>query len=300
MRYHLQHATTCAYSDPVSESRHLARLRPRDTPTQRVLSHDLLFDPQPVQHITRLDSFGNEVAWITIQRSHQQLKVVSRAEVETLPPPPESEVPDLPWDEVRLALAEDFTGVHLEAMPFLFPSPLAPTSADLAAWAEPSFPPGRPLGEAAVDLRGRLFRDFTFDPEATNVSTPVAEVLKHKRGVCQDFAHLMIAGLRSLGLAARYVSGYLETLPPPGKAKLVGADASHAWVSVYLPGRGWLDLDPTNDCGTGERHITVAWGRDYTDVAPLRGVTLGGGEQTLTVAVDVTPSAQTEAQPPES
>jgi transglutaminase-like putative cysteine protease len=145
------------------------------------------------------------------------------------------------------------------------------------------------LGEAASALSARLHRDFTFDPEATHVSTPVAEVLLHRRGVCQDFAHLLIGGLRSLGLAARYVSGYIETRPPPGKARLVGADASHAWVSVHLPGFGWLDLDPTNDCPADERHITLAWGRDYADVTPLRGVTLGGGEQTLEVAVDVEP-----------
>jgi transglutaminase-like putative cysteine protease len=290
MRYRVRHLTRSRYIDPVSEARHLARLCPRETPTQRVWRHALQVDPAPAWRTSRVDAFGNTVIWMLVQTAHRELHVLSEAEVETRPESPEAPpVPACTWEEARDALALDFTGAHLTALPFLFPSPLAPTSADLAAWALPSFPPGRPLAEAVADLRGRLHREFTFDPAASHVATPVAETLRLRRGVCQDFAHLMISGLRSLGLAARYVSGYLETLPPPGKPKLQGADASHAWVSVYLPGGGWIELDPTNDCPAGERHLTLGWGRDYADVAPLRGVTLGGGEQTLEVSVDVVP-----------
>ena len=171
-----------------------------------------------------------------------------------------------------------------------FASPLIPVDSVFAAYAKPSFPPGRPILEGVKDLNRRIFKDFAFDPTATDFATPVAKVLQQRRGVCQDFAQVMIACFRSLGLPARYVSGYLETLPPPGQPKLVGADASHAWVSVYCGDEvGWTDADPTNNVLPGSRHITLAWGRDFGDVSPLRGITIGAGEQVLQVSVDVLP-----------
>jgi len=192
-----------------------------------------------------------------------------------------------PWEAVRERVAADTTTPGLEARDFVLPSAFVPPDDAVWDYARASFPPGRPLLEAVRDLTRRIHQEFRYDPGFTTIVTPLAEVLAHRRGVCQDFAHLQIACLRSLGLPARYVSGYLETLPPPGKAKLQGADASHAWVSVYDPEQGWTDFDPTNDQLVGEQHITTAWGRDYGDVTPLKGIIFGGGEHTLEVAVDV-------------
>jgi transglutaminase-like putative cysteine protease len=190
---------------------------------------------------------------------------------------------------VREALCVDRSAEGLEACQFAFDSSSIKVNAELASYAVPSFAPGRPLLEAALDLTGRIHRDFRYDPSATSLATPLEEVLALRRGVCQDFAHLQIGCLRSLGLSARYVSGYLHTVPPAGSARLVGADASHAWVSLYCPGLGWIDLDPTNDMIPQEMHIVLAWGRDYDDVSPIKGVNLGGGRQSVRVAVSVTP-----------
>jgi transglutaminase-like putative cysteine protease len=175
----------------------------------------------------------------------------------------------------------------LDAYQFIFVSPMVAVNADVHAYAQTSFPPGTPILEGGMDLMQRIFTEFAYDKAASTVDTPVEQVLANRRGVCQDFSHLAIACFRSLGLAARYVSGYLETLPPPGKPKMIGADASHAWVSLYVPDEGWVDLDPTNNIIPGERHVTLAWGRDYSDVAPVKGVVMGGGLHTLSVEVDV-------------
>jgi transglutaminase-like putative cysteine protease len=175
----------------------------------------------------------------------------------------------------------------LSAREFVFDSPLVRAHPSLAAYAEPTFRPGRPIVEAILELNHRIETEFAYDPSATDISTPLAQVLRQRRGVCQDFAHVAVGCLRSMGLAARYVSGYLETMPPPGMPRLVGADASHAWASVFLPDFGWLDLDPTNDLLPSGRHIVVGWGRDFSDISPLIGVVLGGGQHRLTIGVDV-------------
>lgn len=289
MQYEVRHRTVYQYPEQVAESHHLARLRPLTDGTQRCLSHELRIVPEPGAMEERVDAFGNSFTFFALQAAYEKLTVEALSVVETLP----GQVTDLqaspPWEEVVELLAEDTTARHLEAQPFRFPTLQVPVSEALADYALLSFTPGCPMLAAARDLTSRIFRDFRFDPAATTVSTPVETVLRKKRGVCQDFAHLGIACLRSLGLAVRYVSGYLETAPPPGKPRLVGADASHAWFSVYCPRSGWVDFDPTNNCIPGPRHLRLAMGRDYSDVSPLRGVTLGGGEHAPKVMVDVLP-----------
>jgi transglutaminase-like putative cysteine protease len=244
----------------------------------------------PVGRGVHVDSYGNITQYFEIEGKHEVLEVISRSLVEVLPSvhPDPSLTPR--WEEVRDSCQLEKLTPGSEAGAFRFASPMVPLGVDFASYARSEFTPGRPVLEAVLGLTGRIFRDFKFDPRATDVSTPVSEVFKKRAGVCQDFAHLMLACLRSLGLPGRYVSGYLETAPPPGKVRLTGADASHAWVSVFCgEGAGWIDADPTNNLLPGERHITVAWGRDFSDVSPLRGVTLGAGGQRLAVAVDVIP-----------
>lgn len=289
MHYELTHRTVYTYEHEVALSHHLVRLTPRELPSQRCLSHALEVVPHPVRASPRTDYFGNPTELFVIEGAHREFAVTARSRVERLPRPDPPIDHALAWDEVRELCRGDRVTVALEACEFAFGSPQVPRRPAFAAYAAPSFPPGRPLCEAVLDLTRRIHREFKFDPKATTVSTPVDQVLREKRGVCQDFAHFEIACLRSLGLPARYVSGYLETLPPPGKPKLVGADASHAWLAFFLPGSGWIDIDPTNNVLPDQRHITVAWGRDYQDVAPIRGVILSGGEHELQVAVDVNP-----------
>lgn len=292
MLYQLRHLTTYEYPEKVSESHHLARLRPMDDGGQRCLSHAMTIQPEPDVREERKDVFGNWFTFFAQQGSYDVLTVEAVSVVETSP----GVVLDLeaspPWEEVADLLAEDDSAAHLEAQPFRFRSPQVPTGEAMADYARLSFTPGGPLLAAARDLTARIFRDFKFDPAATTISTPVETVLRQKRGVCQDFAHLEIACLRSLGLAVRYVSGYLETAPPPGKPRLVGADASHAWISLYCPVAGWVDFDPTNNCIPGVRHLRLAWGRDFSDVSPLRGVTYGGAGEQPQVMVDVIPQGE--------
>ncbi|MDB6070105.1 MAG: transglutaminase domain protein [Verrucomicrobiales bacterium] len=295
MQYLVRHRTVYHYPDKVAESHHLARLRPLDDGGQRCLRHVLTIDPAPGVREERQDAFGNPFVFFAQQAAYDVLCVEAVSLVETS----SGRVTDLeaspPWEEVVDLLAEDAAAVHLEAQPFRWPTAQVPVGDAMADYARLSFTPGCPLLSAARDLTGRIFRDFRFDPLATTVSTPVETVLKQKRGVCQDFAHLAIACMRSLGLAVRYVSGYLETAPPPGKPRLVGADASHAWISVYCPRSGWVDFDPTNNCIPGHRHLRLARGRDYADVSPLRGVTFGGGGQQPKVMVDVIPQEEGKA-----
>jgi len=274
----------------VTVSHHMARLAPRSLPSQRCPWHELEVQPVPVGRGVHVDSYGNITQYFEIEGKHEVLEVISRSLVEVLPSvhPDPSLTPR--WEEVRDSCQLEKLTPGSEAGAFRFASPMVPLGVDFASYARSEFTPGRPVLEAVLGLTGRIFRDFKFDPRATDVSTPVSEVFKKRAGVCQDFAHLMLACLRSLGLPGRYVSGYLETAPPPGKVRLTGADASHAWVSVFCgEGAGWIDADPTNNLLPGERHITVAWGRDFSDVSPLRGVTLGAGGQRLAVAVDVIP-----------
>ncbi|HSO20151.1 MAG TPA: transglutaminase family protein, partial [Desulfosarcina sp.] len=222
-----------------------------------------------------------------VQQPHEALVMTAESLVQTFAPVALPTDATAPWESVVRRLAVHERPDELDACQFVFASPLVARSQPIKAYAHSSFPPGRPVLEGAVDLMGRIFRDFTYDKSATTVDTPVEQVLADRKGVCQDFAHLAIGGLRSLGLAARYVSGYLETQPPPGKPKLLGADASHAWLSLFVPDAGWVDLDPTNNLIPGEKHVTLAGGRDYGDVTPVKGVVTGGGVHTLSVTVDV-------------
>jgi len=288
MKFRVRHVTTYHYSDPVSLSHHAAHLRPRRDTGQHHHSVDLDIRPFPaVLRDENGDYFGNPTTFFTIQEPHTTLEVEASFEVET------HAAPDLPadgggaWDLARLRLAADNDPKTEAALDFLYASSQIPLLFEARAYAAPSFWPGRPLIEAALDLTQRINTDFKFDPDATAVGIPLAEVFELRRGVCQDFAHAGIACLRAMGLAARYVSGYIRTLPPPGKEKLEGADASHAWLALFVPDWGWLDLDPTNNMVAGEDHVIVAWGRDYDDVSPIRGVVLGGGEHHVDVAVDV-------------
>jgi transglutaminase-like putative cysteine protease len=243
--------------------------------------------PTPAVTSEHLDFFGNRVFYFAVQDIHQSLEVTAVSDITVAPRAFSETSASVAWENAYWMLREDSDPEVREARQFFLDSPFVHCTSGLRDYTRDSFPAGRPLLEAAMDLNRRIHRDFIYDPHFTTLATPLEEVMKSRRGVCQDFAHLAIACLRSLGLAARYVSGYLETLPPPGRPKLVGADASHAWFAVYLPGEGWAELDPTNDCMPGERHITLAWGRDYGDVAPLNGVMSGGGSHTLKVSVDV-------------
>jgi len=287
-RYRVCHVTKYRYGVTVTSGQTIAHLAPRTTARQRPLSWEVSTQPVTDDFGAHVDAFGNTTTYFAITHPHDTLVVTATSEVEVGAPAPWPQGAVASWEQVAAAVAAGTDDDHLFARRCRLDSPLVVASPALREYAEPSFPAGRPADEAAVDLLHRIFRDFTFDAAFSDVSTPLAEVLLHRRGVCQDFAHLMIGCLRTLGLAARYVSGYIETDPPPGKPKLVGADASHAWCSLYLPPVGWLDLDPTNDLVDPSRHVTVAWGRDYSDVAPLRGVVFGPpGAQRLDVSVDV-------------
>jgi transglutaminase-like putative cysteine protease len=287
MTYRVTHTTTYVYSEPVTLCHNLVHLTPRDTPHQTTRHPQLLVSPLPAVSKAHTDSFGNHAQFFTVQEPHQKLSVIARSttQVKQYVPPAADATP--PWEQVRAAVAADRSPQGLETYQFAFDSPYIRTNPDLADYAAASFPEGRPLLEAVLDLTRRIHKDFRYDDTATTVATPIHEVLRVRRGVCQDFAHLQIGCLRTLGLAARYVSGYLLTNPPAGQQRLVGADASHAWLSVHCPGWGWIDVDPTNDLIPSHKHITLAWGRDYDDVSPIKGVILGGGEHSVTVGVDV-------------
>jgi transglutaminase-like putative cysteine protease len=291
MRYQIKHVTRYGYGGPVSLCHSIAHLKPRKTLYQRCLSANLRVNPWPSVMREHRDFFGNRVNYFSVQQSHLQLEITASAEVEALPPSWPEPADTSPWERARTELQSAASADAFSARQFLLPSPAVPLDPLAADYARASFASERPLLEAALELVRRIHQDFEYDPSSTTVATPLAEVLELRRGVCQDFAHLAISALRGLGLAARYVSGYLETLPPPGQPKLRGADASHAWLALYLPRAGkkgtWVDLDPTNDRLTNEQYITTAVGRDYQDVTPVRGVFYGGGEHNLTVSVDV-------------
>jgi transglutaminase-like putative cysteine protease len=280
--YEVVHVTRYDYSGSVSVSHHLTRLVPRALARQACVQHELLIDPVPEVTTRHVDYFGNAVTFFAMQSTHQRLVVRARSVVDLRAgaPPDVSSTP--PWER-----AIDRAAMPLEAIEYAIDTSPARLRTALAAYARPSFAAGRPLLEAVRALTGRIHGDFTYDRSATTVATPLGEEFDSKRGVCQDFARLEIGCLRSLGIPARYVSGYLETVPAPGVGRLVGADASHAWLAVYGPEIGWVDVDPTNNLFPSDRHVTVAWGRDYSDVSPIRGVILGGGGHSLHVSVDV-------------
>jgi transglutaminase-like putative cysteine protease len=288
MIYRIVHKTTYKYKSPVSFGDHVACLTPRDLPHHRCIRNEIRITPHAACN-QRTDYFGNQLSFFTVQEPHSRLVVEARSEVAIDEHEGLGAVQSLAWEEVAKSLPHDLGLASLEAYQYVFESPRIRPSAEFAAYAAPSFTPKRPFREGLLDLTARIYKDFQFDPKATSVRTTPEEVLRKRRGVCQDFAHLQIACLRSLNLPARYVSGYLRTYPPPGRARLVGADVSHAWVSAYCPGLGWLDVDPTNNIVPTYNHVMLAWGRDYSDVSPLRGLILGGREHTLKVAVDVEP-----------
>jgi transglutaminase-like putative cysteine protease len=288
--YRIEHETRYAYEAAVATSQHVAWLEPRAAPRQFLRSYALTVTPEPLRVLRRFDYFGNVVHQFELLRPHLEMRVVSEGIVEVqhcdAVPSPESSPA---WENVRDQLRQAQTIDARLASEFSFESPQVAIDRNIAAYARSCFEAGRPLLDGAVALMHRIHSEFTFDASATTPATPVSKVLADRRGVCQDFAHFQIACLRAMGLPARYVSGYLLTDPPPGQTRLIGADASHAWVSVFCPHHGWVDLDPTNDVIAGTRHVTVAWGRDYGDVTPLRGVLLGGKEHTLVVGVSVLP-----------
>jgi transglutaminase-like putative cysteine protease len=287
MRYRIRHLTRYRYSESVTNSQHDLHLLPRALPHQRCLSAELEVRPAPSVCRERVDYFGNRAAHMVLASAHTELAAIAHSCVEVAAPDTIVADQDVAWEAAVFQLAHDLD--RLTVLEMTFPSPYIALWEDLRAYTRSSFPDGQPVLKGCLDLMARVHGDFTYDAKATTIATPLDEVFRKRRGVCQDFAHLMIACLRSLGLAARYVSGYLATTPPPGEARLVGADASHAWLSVFSPGSGFVDMDPTNNVLVSDQHITLAIGRDFGDVTPLRGVVLGGGRHDLEVAVDVLP-----------
>ena len=287
MKYRVRHATTYRYGKPVDLASHMLHLAPRALSHQAVLHTRIVATPEPARRSARADHFGNGVTWLFLDRPHELFEVTLEASVDVLfPRPPEASATP-PWEQVTAA-ARQAGPLAWQAAEFVFDSPMAPAEAGAGGYAAASFPPGRPVLTGLLDLMGRIRKDFAFRSGVTTISTPVARVLAQRAGVCQDFSHLMIAGLRALGLPARYVSGYLRTKPPPGAPTRRGADQSHAWVGCWLgPVHGWIDLDPTNDLVVRDEHVVLAWGRDYGDISPVRGVILGGGQHTVTVGVDL-------------
>jgi transglutaminase-like putative cysteine protease len=291
MQYAVSHRTIYSYADSVLLCQNQTHLTPRVTRFQSRSDFRLEILPEPAIRRSWIDAFDNEVWYFSIEEPHTELTITADSTVSLRP----HEVPDArhtpSWESVRdQLLAASNTDLRMVSQ-FCFESPYIRYLPDAVAYAHTSFTRNRPVLEAALDLTSRIHHEFKFDPDSTAITTTTSEVLRQRSGVCQDFAHLQITCLRSLGLAARYVSGYLLTDPPPGKPRLIGADASHAWLSIYCPGVGWIDLDPTNDCIPQQRHVTIGWGRDYGDICPIKGVFIGGGPHTMSVEVDVAPLA---------
>jgi transglutaminase-like putative cysteine protease len=286
--YDLRHVTTCSYGASVTYSRCNLRCLPKDAPGQRVLDSRLEITPEAIESSERRCFFGNRVVHARIETPHRELRAEAHARVDVDRARPPQTTP--PWEEVR---DEAFDAESLDPRSpahFLYPSRFVPLFEPAIDYARQSFVPGRPALEAASELMGRIRRDFRYDTKATDVRTPLSVAFEKRRGVCQDFTHIMIAGLRGLGLSAAYVSGYIRTIPPEGKPRLEGADATHAWVSLWC-GRdaGFVDLDPTNNLIVANDHIILAHGRDYSDISPIHGIVLGAGEQEVDVGVDVIP-----------
>ena len=296
MIYKISHRTTYKYAYPVSVGNHVACLKLRSFSNNKVVSSIIRIDPVPVTYTERIDYFGNCLSFFTVGEPHRTLTVEAKSEVIRTGDESFLDAPPLAWEMSTTSLGTNYTPEGLEAFQYQFESPRIRIRQDFAAYALESFTPRRPMREALLELTSRIHRDFRFDSKVTTVRTTVEEVFKKRRGVCQDFAHVQIACLRSINIAARYVSGYLRTYPPPGRPRLIGADASHAWISAYCRSQGWLDMDPTNDIAPTDGHVTLAWGRDYGDVSPLRGLILGGGGHTLKVEVDMEPLAEASCE----
>jgi transglutaminase-like putative cysteine protease len=291
-RYNVIHETRYSYQSMVTLSQQYLHMTPRSFPYQETESHAIWIEPTEEDGVDGVDYFGNLTRHIAITVPHKQLLVHAEFTVVLTPRHSLEKIKGtLPWESLRDLMRQERNPETLAAVPYLYGSPHVSFSRELEDYARLSYTPGRAHLDAALDLTQRIFEDFEFDGKATEISTPLEQVLKGRRGVCQDFAQLMIGCLRILGLPARYVSGYILTHPPAGQPRMIGADASHAWVSVFCPGLGWVDFDPTNRCLVQSEHITLGWGRDFSDVTPMRGIVLGGGEQDLEVMVTVTPLA---------
>jgi len=290
VRYRVVHETRYSYQSAVTLSQQYLHLTPRSFAHQKTGSHHIAVEPLAEDAMEGRDYFGNSTRHVTITSPHKSLLVRAESTVLLVPRYDLSRMSgSLSWESLRDSMHYMRDAATLEACRYLYDSPHVRCSPELALYAHASYTPGRPQLEAALDLTQRIFDDFEFDDKATDISTPLEEVLKGRRGVCQDFAQLMIGCLRSLGLPARYMSGYILTHPPEGQPRMAGADASHAWVSVFCPDLGWIDFDPTNRCLVQNEHITLGWGRDFSDVTPMRGIVLGGGAQELQVSVTVIP-----------
>jgi transglutaminase-like putative cysteine protease len=288
VKYKIKHSTTYKYADFVSLCQNQARLTPKTNDKQ--ICHSSYIEILPLISYLReyVDYFDNKVTVFEIAKQHKKLTVTMVSEVELLVKQSiDLDSVDMPWENARDLLTEPKTRDLLKVSEFVLPSQLTPLEKGIEDYALKSFTPEMNLIEASTDLMARIFHDFHYDPGFTTISTPLSVVFAQKRGVCQDFAHFALACVRSIGLAARYVSGYIETLPPEGEVKLEGADATHAWFAIFVPNYGWVDFDPTNNVLPTEQHVTLAVGRDFSDVTPLKGVVFGGGSQVLDVAVDM-------------
>lgn len=295
MKHQISHRTLYSYDDDVSDSLGIAYLVPRELGWQRVLSTRVDVSPPATDRSQDVDCYGNTVSYFQVTQPHRELEILATSEVESHTQQHAPEALSVPWETARPAQRPDLDDAW-QAVDLALPSPLAAQTAQARAYAASSLTPGRPVGEAVVELMHRVHADFAYDKTATTVTTTIDDIFDKRAGVCQDFAHLTLACLRSHGLAVRYVSGYLATTPPPGKERIVGADATHAWAAVWIPGDGWLAIDPTNDQLVNDRYVTVAWGRDYADVPPVKGVIFTEAKtSTLTVEVDVAPSSATGA-----
>jgi transglutaminase-like putative cysteine protease len=290
-RYHVIHETLYRYASPVSLSQHLLHLTPRNGDFQQLEHFQLEITPEPVLRQGGHDWFGNSSTRLALRQPHETLRLIAASTVNVLPRPEGwREKTGLPWEDVAAMLAAFPSKAPLDAQEFALASSQVPLLEEVRTWALASFTPRRPVLDAARRLMDRIYREFEFDPEASTVATPVAETFSRRRGVCQDFAQLMLCALRSLGLAARYMSGYILTHPAPGKPRLIGADASHAWVAVWCPQNGWVSFDPTNNLQPDLEHVVLGWGRDFGDVSPMRGVILGGASHEVEVQVTMMPA----------
>ena len=296
MIYTLRHRTTYTYEAPVTFARCVLRLTPNSSPGQTVMKTSLKVSPHPTVREERVGPFGEVMVTVLIDKPHGALVIEANSRIDVHAPPLPDASASLPWEEAR-ALAFASSGMEANGPAvFLYPTRRTPKTPEITEYARPSFPPGRPIIEAVTDLMNRIYRDFKYDPGATEVSTPVLEAFKARHGVCQDFAHIMLCGLRGLGLPASYISGYLRTIPPPGRPRLEGADATHAWLTVWCgPEAGWIGFDPTNAVLAQNDHIELGVGRDYSDVAPIDGIILASGGQDLKVEVDVIPENERAA-----
>jgi transglutaminase-like putative cysteine protease len=285
MNLDISHKTHYRYSAPVIQSQHRVHMTPRPLPNQIIRHHSLIVEPAPALRYDGIDPFGNPFSILEIEMAHREFVLHARSTIETHRRLALDLHKSTPWTRI-----DDVTPVlDLDVVQYRSASNLTKPNHDIADFAEISFTPERPILEAAMDLTRRIYREFTFDPTATDISTPVAQVMRQRRGVCQDFSHVALAALRAVGIPARYVSGYLLTRPPPGQPRLQGADASHAWISVWSPDHDWVDFDPTNGIMVADEHAAIAHGRDFDDVSPISGVLLGGGAHTVAVSVDVRP-----------